>query len=514
MKRISGITLIALVVTIIVLLILAGVTLSLVIGNNGIVNRASDAKEQMKIGEEKEGIGLAAIEVNISDKGYTELTEQNFQKAIDNRFGEKRAIVIENGDGTYTIKFIDSNRTYSINAKEGKIEQIKETEEGSDIYVAFYAQEKALKFASQERLLSTINEANGDINYGNIKWKVYASQEIKDDAGNTITIANTPWFEQRENIMNVEIIDKITPTNTKVWFYKLSNIKTINVENIDTSKCINMRGMFSECNKLVRIENLNSFDTSQVTNMYCMFYNCNQLEGLDLSSFNTSKVTNMHCMFFKCNKLATLDVSSFNTSQVNDMYAMFYQCNELTTLDLSSFNTSKVTNMYGMFYNCNQLTSLDLSGFDTSKVTNMYSMFYNCKQLVSLNLSSFNTSQVNDMYAMFYGCNSLTTLDVSNFDTSKITNMYCMFYDCNSLTTLNLSSFNTSKVTNMYAMFWRCNSLTTLDVSNFDTSRVTNMYGMFARCENLSLDCSGWNTQNVTEREAFNYLANKVIAPW
>ena len=42
-KKEKGITLVALVVTIIVLLILAGVAISLTIGNNGIFTRAQDA---------------------------------------------------------------------------------------------------------------------------------------------------------------------------------------------------------------------------------------------------------------------------------------------------------------------------------------------------------------------------------------------------------------------------------------------------------------------------------------
>ncbi len=49
MKKINkntGITLIALVVTIIVLLILAGVSISMLTGQNGILNRASEAKEK------------------------------------------------------------------------------------------------------------------------------------------------------------------------------------------------------------------------------------------------------------------------------------------------------------------------------------------------------------------------------------------------------------------------------------------------------------------------------------
>ena len=45
-KKESGITLVALVVTIIVLLILAGVAISLTIGKNGILTRAQDATEK------------------------------------------------------------------------------------------------------------------------------------------------------------------------------------------------------------------------------------------------------------------------------------------------------------------------------------------------------------------------------------------------------------------------------------------------------------------------------------
>ena len=44
-KKEKGITLIALVVTVVVLLILAGVSINLVIGNNGIITKAGDAKD-------------------------------------------------------------------------------------------------------------------------------------------------------------------------------------------------------------------------------------------------------------------------------------------------------------------------------------------------------------------------------------------------------------------------------------------------------------------------------------
>ena len=46
MRNNKGITLVALVVTIVVLLILAGVSINLVLGDNGIVKRAQEAKNK------------------------------------------------------------------------------------------------------------------------------------------------------------------------------------------------------------------------------------------------------------------------------------------------------------------------------------------------------------------------------------------------------------------------------------------------------------------------------------
>lgn len=53
-KKEKGITLVALVITIIVLLILAGVTISLVVGDNGVINKAQDAKTNMGNAQNRE----------------------------------------------------------------------------------------------------------------------------------------------------------------------------------------------------------------------------------------------------------------------------------------------------------------------------------------------------------------------------------------------------------------------------------------------------------------------------
>lgn len=74
----KGITLIALVITIIVLLILAGVTIATLTGDNGILSRASEAKEKTQISKENELRRLTALEAatNIEDTTHTETITQ------------------------------------------------------------------------------------------------------------------------------------------------------------------------------------------------------------------------------------------------------------------------------------------------------------------------------------------------------------------------------------------------------------------------------------------------------
>ena len=61
----KGITLIALVITIIVLLILAGVSIATLTGDNGLITKANDAKTSVEKAEAEDKIKLASIEWQI-----------------------------------------------------------------------------------------------------------------------------------------------------------------------------------------------------------------------------------------------------------------------------------------------------------------------------------------------------------------------------------------------------------------------------------------------------------------
>ncbi|MGN1299169.1 MAG: type II secretion system protein [Candidatus Scatovivens sp.] len=61
MKNQNGVTLVALIITIIVMLILAGVTISMVISDGGVLEQAKSADAKQKLAEEKEKIVLSQM---------------------------------------------------------------------------------------------------------------------------------------------------------------------------------------------------------------------------------------------------------------------------------------------------------------------------------------------------------------------------------------------------------------------------------------------------------------------
>ena len=95
----KGITLIALVVTVVVLIILAGVSINAVLGNNGIIKKANQAASVTKEAEVKEAINRTILEFYLTDD-YETLEDFLKAKAEDGSIDS----VTKNADGTLTVK--------------------------------------------------------------------------------------------------------------------------------------------------------------------------------------------------------------------------------------------------------------------------------------------------------------------------------------------------------------------------------------------------------------------------
>ena len=109
-KRKQGITLIALVVTIIVLLILAGITIAMLTGQNGILNRATEARDANGIAQIDEQVKLAVAEA--LSNGLGTITDENLRAALDNNVGAGNYTLTGDATNGWTIKA--GEKTYKI----------------------------------------------------------------------------------------------------------------------------------------------------------------------------------------------------------------------------------------------------------------------------------------------------------------------------------------------------------------------------------------------------------------
>ena len=123
-KKQKGITLIALVITIIVLLILAGISINLVVGENGILKQAQNAVSSQKAGAAKEEVGFAwsscqteYMQEIASNQGVDKSSFFTAEKLNANLGGKgtvSNVTYSETGDSTLTYLPTDGNLVYNM----------------------------------------------------------------------------------------------------------------------------------------------------------------------------------------------------------------------------------------------------------------------------------------------------------------------------------------------------------------------------------------------------------------
>ena len=127
-KKQKGITLIALIVTIIVLLILAGVSIAMLTGQNGILTQAQKAKSET---EKEEIIEKAKLEIlNVqAENREEELTEEKLTEILTSEEYGIQGTLSDNGESSILDKTLTTkDGKYQIQVKEIYNGKIKEKE--------------------------------------------------------------------------------------------------------------------------------------------------------------------------------------------------------------------------------------------------------------------------------------------------------------------------------------------------------------------------------------------------
>ena len=196
----KGITLIALVITIIVLLILAAVSIATLTGENGILTRANDAKTSTEIAEEREKVELAATAALADDLGG-EIKESFLKQELEKYFGTDGVSVApgtNNGEEGFIVTIKESSRQYFVD-KDGNVEELgtgvvnpPSGEPGNPDDNGIFQETSTINGGEATAKNPTIPEGFRPMDTDTSSWGDGTSAPDPEDVGNGLVITDAP----------------------------------------------------------------------------------------------------------------------------------------------------------------------------------------------------------------------------------------------------------------------------------------------------------------------------------
>lgn len=123
MRKQRGITLIALVITIIVLLILAGISIQSIMGDNSLLTKASNAKQKTAIAQEIEQVQFSYSECktdNMIEEDGEEVTSEQLQNVMDEKYGSG-TVEVTYYNSKLIVTYLKTGRSYEIDLENGTV---------------------------------------------------------------------------------------------------------------------------------------------------------------------------------------------------------------------------------------------------------------------------------------------------------------------------------------------------------------------------------------------------------
>ena len=228
-NNIRGITLIALVITIIVLLILAGVSIAMLTGQNGILTQAQNAKDKTEYKNAEEKVRLAVMGA-MSDDGT--LTVEKLRTDMANYGG-----TIE-GE-TFPVTATVDGKSFTVNAN-GSVGEIVPAPEGLEIgtevtYTPSGTYKWEAEYCSSTKAIGTgdvtIDSSNN--NYKISKWKVLDIKNGKVTLVPEAATSGTVYLGQAQGYNNAVKLLNDACSNLYGNASKGIEARSINIEDIE-----------------------------------------------------------------------------------------------------------------------------------------------------------------------------------------------------------------------------------------------------------------------------------------
>lgn len=248
------------------------------------------------------------------------------------------------------------------------------------------------------------------------------------------------WLDYSQIISSA----KVTATNvhnTEYWFASCYNLHTVDFNEFNTNKVINMREMFNDCRSLINID-LGNMDLTQLNKADRMLYGCSSLESLSTPINLNIDINLPHAMidtdgntYTKLPKGLTTSIKLIRPSTGGD------------TEDKNTIASGKYN---GMDWRIDKDGLLTIEGeYQEKNQENDQDNLYTPSWLDykdEITSTKVSATHVTSTWGWFYGCHKLQKTDFTEFDTSNVTNLGYMFYNCSALTGLDLSDMDLSKL--------------------------------------------------------------------
>ena len=274
-KEKKGITLIALVITIIVLLILAGVTIATLTGDNGILTQTTKAKEESEKAEIIEQIQLDIADKQIENLGS--IDEDEFYEILG-KYGTVSVdeTMLTTTKGTYDILISDIySGEIASSLVTTPIESWEYTISGTDIILNRY------------NGTDTKIKVPATFNINNIEYNT----KIKNTSGANESMdgvfVNNNYIERISFEQNVSLVN---PQDGYALFYNCSTLRQ--VDNFP-SGLTTLQYAFSGCSNLIHVPDI----PEGITSLSYTFQDCTKLVKAPMIS---STVTNINACFYNC----------------------------------------------------------------------------------------------------------------------------------------------------------------------------------------------------------------------
>ena len=504
----KGITLIALVITIIVLLILAGVSIAMLSGENGILGQANNSKIEQSHGAVKEGISLAYNEWQIlrktSDNTKISSTDITTIQGIEvNQLAETTEETIDISSFMAFLQskeYVDDTGVIDVEKLTGSKQALGNGEGSSDVYkIEIESGNYVIRYYENEtsnEIISQINRDSSKIDWEEIfanakKPEGQTSEDIGIDSnGELVNMDN--WIAVTNGNDGIQLVGSTQygshTMSSKGYIGEIKDGKIVGeipayVKKVGTDEFLQVTSLantFEDCTELIEVPKI----PSSVTDMYATFSGCTSLEQVQEIP---SSVTNMGYTFYGC---TSLEQAPEIPNSVTNMEYTFSGCTNLTQI---ANIPDSVTTLYSTFEGCTSLkqapkipnsitdmsftfsgcTSLEQVPEIPSSVTDMSSTFSEC---TSLKQVPEIPNSITDMGSTFSGCTNLT--QIANISDS-VTNLYSTFEGC---TSLKQAPKIPNSVTDMTSTFSGC---TSLEQAPEIPSSVTDMQSTFNGCTSL-----------------------------